>query len=177
MTLSFQAVDGEADQAEDAVDLADIECSCENPDDQYLLEVDAGSVILVHKACGKQPCGDYLDLVELPPTAVTVTAEPYGNCDGQEWHGEHRCDCGIILAATVNDRAVVYDGRPYLIGRVYKGEDWDLWRVTEDVDAQGQPFIHLVTREGTSEGGPVPIGRVVSFWNRLTLQPLTSKES
>lgn len=157
--------------------LEDAECPCDNPDDQYVLEIDAGNVLLHHRACGRPPRGDYLDLVELPRTPVTLKAVPYGNCDGREWHGEHRCDCGSALVATVNDRAVLHDNRAYLIGRIYKDSDWDYWRITGDVDAQGQPLIHLVTRDGVSNGGPVPIGRVADFWNLLTLQPLTPKES
>lgn len=82
----------------------DTECGCQNPDDQYLLEIDAGSVVLIHQACGKQMRGDYLDLVELPRIPVTVKAEPYGNCDGSQWHGEHQCDCGVVLVATVKPR-------------------------------------------------------------------------
>jgi hypothetical protein len=170
--LSFHPVDPEAEQAEDALGFDDTECSCEKPDDQYLLDIDQGAVSLVHKACGKQMHGDYHDLVEAGPVPVTVKAVPYGGCDGQQWHGEYQCDCGIILATTVNDRAVVHDGRPYLIGRDYKDKDWDLWRITGNVDAQGQPLMHLVARDGTNRGGLVPIGRVASFWNRLILQPL-----
>ncbi|MCL8016915.1 hypothetical protein [Streptomyces sp. AS02] len=96
----FPLVDDQAGADDDA--LADSECSCSQPDDQYLLEIDNGSVFLIHKACGKQPRGDYTCLVEMPPVQVTVVAEPYGNCDGREWHGEYRCDCGIALVATVN---------------------------------------------------------------------------
>lgn len=80
----------------------DFDCSCPDPDDQYLLEIDNGSVSLVHKACGKQPYDDYVDMVELPQIPVTVKALPYGNCDGREWHGEYRCDCGIALVASIN---------------------------------------------------------------------------
>lgn len=99
MTHLFLTTEDQTPSAEDQA-LADSECSCLKPDDQYLLEVDAGSVSLVHKACGKQARGDYLDLVEMAPIPVTVTAVPYGGCDGSEWHGEYRCDCGIALVAT-----------------------------------------------------------------------------
>lgn len=78
------------------------ECPCPTPDDQYLLEIDEGSVLLAHKACGKAPRGDWwqdnLSLMQVP---VTVTAVPYGTCDGSEWHGEHRCDCGKVAALTL----------------------------------------------------------------------------
>lgn len=92
---------------------SDEECRCPSPDDQYLLEVDNGAVFLIHRACGKQPSGDYTDLVETGPIAVTVKAVPYGGCDGSEWHGEHRCDCGIALVATVNPRTVPGGRLPY----------------------------------------------------------------
>ena len=97
--------------------LADSECSCPTPDDQYLLEIDNGAVFLIHKACGKQPAGDYTDLVEMGPIPVTVTAVPYGGCDGSEWHGEHRCDCGIALVATVNTRFVLGGRLPFTRNR------------------------------------------------------------
>lgn len=85
---------------EEDVALADSECHCAEPDDQYELSVDEGGVHLTHKACGKQPAGDYLELVEMAPIPVTVKAEPYAGCDGSQWHGEYRCDCGVILLVT-----------------------------------------------------------------------------
>lgn len=104
MSSPFRAVEG-PHHDEDEV-WADSECRCADPDDQYLLEIDNGAVFLIHKTCGKQPSGDYTDLVEMGPIPVTVTAVPYGSCDGREWHGEYRCDCGIALVATVNRRFV-----------------------------------------------------------------------
>lgn len=117
----------------------DDECSCPNPDDQYLLEIDNGAVFLAHRACGKQPRGDYMDLVEMARIPVTIKAHPYGNCDGSEWHGEYRCDCGIALAATVNGLAVVHDDVPYLVGRDYRDRDGAVWHITGDRDRQGGP--------------------------------------
>lgn len=84
------------------VALDESECPCPKPDGQYELSIDAGSVLLTHKACGKQPRGDYLDLVEMAPIPVTVKAEPYRGCDGGAWHGEYRCDCGTTLLVTPN---------------------------------------------------------------------------
>lgn len=95
----------------------DAQCACLNPDDQYLLEIDNGAVFLVHKACGKQPAGDYTDLVEMRPIPVTLTAEPYGNCDGREWHGDYRCDCGVALVATINLRSVPGGQLPFTRNR------------------------------------------------------------
>ena len=47
-------------------------CLCPNPDDQYLLEIDASSVFLKHAACGK-PVGEWAeDALQLPPTPVTL---------------------------------------------------------------------------------------------------------
>lgn len=96
---------------------SDSECGCPNPDDQYLMEIDAGSVSLIHKACGKQARGDYLDLVEMAPIPVTVTAVPYGGCDGSEWHGEYRCDCGISLVVTIPPRTVPGGRLPFTRNR------------------------------------------------------------
>lgn len=116
MTHLFLTTEDLTPSAEDQA-LADSECPCLKPDDQYLLEVDAGSVSLVHKACGKQARGDYLDLVEMAPVPVTVTAVPYGGCDGAEWHGEYRCDCGISLAVTVPPRTVPGGRLPFTRNR------------------------------------------------------------
>ncbi|MER5277746.1 hypothetical protein ABT025_18585 [Streptomyces sp. NPDC002809] len=44
----------------DVPDDAYATCQCPNPDDQYLMEIDAGSVGLRHTACGR-PAGDWTD--------------------------------------------------------------------------------------------------------------------
>jgi hypothetical protein len=148
--------------------VADAECPCTKPGDQYLLEIDNGSVFLVHQACGKQPRGDYLDLVEMARLPVTVKAEPYGNCDGGAWHGEYRCDCGIALVATVNDLAVVHDDVPYLVGRDYADREGALWRVTGDRDRHGRPLVYLLPKDA---GEAVPLEEIVSDFGPLVLHP------
>jgi hypothetical protein len=147
---------------------ANTECVCPNPDDQYVLEVDAGSVFLIHKACGKQPAGDYLDLLQVDRIPVTVTAYPYGNCDGSQWHGEHRCDCGVVLVATVNGLSVVHNDVPYLVGRDYADTDGALWRITDTVDRQDRPLVHLLP-EGAGEY--IPLEEAVDSFGPLALAP------
>lgn len=67
--LNFEPVN---EPMADAPDLDDLTCRCPAPDDQYLLEIDASSVFLTHKACGK-PVDDWAaDALQLPPTAVTL---------------------------------------------------------------------------------------------------------
>lgn len=166
MTNLFEISEPQPFAEDDA--LADSECPCLNPDDQYLLAIDAGSVFLTHKACGKQPRGDYTDLVEMLQIPVTVKAEPYGNCDGGAWHGEYRCDCGSVLVATVNGLTVEYEGVPYLIGREYADCDGDLWRITDQRDAQGRPLVFLLP-EGAGED--VPLEQIASDFGPLTLAP------
>ena len=167
MTDLFQLTDPQPFDEDDT--LADSECPCVEPDDQYLLEIDAGSVSLIHKACGKQPRGDYTDLVEMPQIPVTVKAEPYGNCDGGAWHGEYRCDCGILLFVAVNGRAVLHDDVPYLVGRDYADREGAVWRITDSVDAHGRPLVYLLP-EGAGED--CPLGEIVADFGPLTLLPV-----
>jgi hypothetical protein len=167
MTILFQPA---TPQDPDQHHPGEQECSCLSPDDQYLLEVDNGSVFLIHQACGKQPAGDYTDLIEMPRMPVTVTAHPYGNCDGSEWHGEYRCDCGIALVATVNGLSVLHDDKPYLLGRDYADSDGDLWHVTDTVDASGRPLVFLLP-EGS--GADIPLAEAVTDFGPLTLTPLS----
>jgi len=145
-------------------------CRCTNPDDQYLLEVDCGSASLTHKACGKQPASwldDAFSMSQVPVTLHWHDGRPTHPEDDDSSHGQ----------LTVNDRAVICDGKAYLIGRVYREvADGDLWRITGDVDKQGQPLMHLVAPDGKPRGGPVPIGRVANWLNTLTLQPLNTLE-
>lgn len=145
------------------------ECPCPAPDDQYLLEIDEGGVLLTHKACGKTPRGDWwqesLSLMQVP---VTLTHEPYGNCDGSRWHGEHQCDCGTIPCIDVNDRAVMHDGLPYLIGRDYTDRDGSVWRITDTRDRAGNPLVFLLP-EGAGEDAP--LGEVIADFGPLALTP------
>ena len=86
----------------------------------------------------------------------------------QAWHGDFRCDCGIILVATVNGRAVLHDGVPYLVGRDYADCDGDVWHITDRVDEDGHPLVYLLP-EGT--GADVPLGQIVGDFGPLTLCP------
>lgn len=145
------------------------ECPCPTPDDQYLLEIDAGSVFLTHKACGKTPRGDWwqdsLSLLQVP---VTVTPVPYGICDGSEWHGEHRCDCGVVAVVEVNDRAVMHNGLPYLIGRDYRDREGETWHITDDRDRAGRPLVYLLPQ---GAGEDCPLEEIVTDFGPLTLAP------
>jgi hypothetical protein len=144
----------------------DVECPCPEPDDQYLLEIEEGSLFLTHKACGKSPRGDWTDVFHLDQIPVTVQAHPYGNCDGSEWHGELRCDCGINLVATVNDRSVVHDNVPYLIGRAYTDRDGEQWQIGDDRNHAGQPLIRLLP---IGSGEPAALAEIVAEEGPLTL--------
>jgi hypothetical protein len=87
----FQISEEPASENEDYDDTG---CQCPPEDTQFLLEIDEGQAVLVHATCGKQPpasWGDWHDLVTMAPIPVTVGWER--ECDGSEWHGEHRCDC------------------------------------------------------------------------------------
>jgi hypothetical protein len=86
---------------------SEFECPCPNPDDQYLMDIDGGSVSLTHKACGKPPRGDWMmESLAMDPVPVTVKGVPYGNCDGSQWHGDRRCDCGELADVTINGLTV-----------------------------------------------------------------------
>jgi len=99
-TLNFQPAD---EPEPDNEDYTDGGCQCPPGDNQYLLEIDEGQVVLVHAACGKQPSyawGDWHDLVSMGPIPVTVNWER--ECDGSPWHGFERCDCDsyVVIEAT-----------------------------------------------------------------------------
>lgn len=86
--------------ASDNPDYDDTGCQCPPGDNQYLMEIDKGQVILVHAACGNQPSsswGDWHDLVSMAPIPVTVGWER--ECDGSMWHGMDRCDHGSYIVA------------------------------------------------------------------------------
>lgn len=79
------------------------ECRCPQPDDQYLLQIEEGSAFITHAACGNPPPGDWGDYqLELMLDSIPVRLQSTPNCDGSEWHGEHRCDCGSSLVITVD---------------------------------------------------------------------------
>ncbi|WP_331731857.1 phiSA1p31-related protein (plasmid) [Streptomyces sp. NBC_01005] len=164
MTNLFQL--SEPQSFDEGYAAGDDECSCPNPDDQYLLEIDNGAVFLAHRACGKQPRGDYMDLVEMARIPVTIKVEPYGSCDGNEWHGEYRCDCGIALVVTVNGLAVVHDDVPYLVGRDYRDRDGAVWHITSDRDRQGRPLVFLLPQ---GAGEDCPLEEIVADFGPLEL--------
>jgi hypothetical protein len=67
-------------------------CRCPNPGTEYLLEIDAGHVVLTHTACGLQPDGDWwAEALQLDVTPVQVAIE--SDCNGNTWHGLQRCEC------------------------------------------------------------------------------------
>ncbi|MDX3232915.1 hypothetical protein [Streptomyces sp. ME19-01-6] len=76
------------------------ECHCQPGDTQYLLAIEEGQAVLLHAACGKKPSalGEWRDLVDMNPIPVTVEWE--SECDGSEWHGDHRCDCNSWAQVT-----------------------------------------------------------------------------
>lgn len=60
------------------------ECLCPTPDDQYLMEVDCGSVYFKHVACGRPP-GSWADeAFSMQPVAVTL----HWTQDTDYWTGE-----------------------------------------------------------------------------------------
>jgi hypothetical protein len=131
------------------------ECPCPNPDGQYLMDIDCGSVSLTHKACGKPPRGDWMtESLTMDPVPVTVKAVPYGNCDGSMWHGEHQCDCGSLAEVTINGLTVEHDGVLYLVGRDYADRDGSVWRITDQRDRDGRPLVFLLP-EGAGEDAPL----------------------
>ncbi|MEU3099644.1 hypothetical protein ABZ690_34290 [Streptomyces sp. NPDC006967] len=95
MQLNFAKADD--DTQADGPDLD--ECPCPKPDDQYLLEIDAGSVFLKHTACGKPPraSGEMVETLQLDPVSVQI--RPESNCTG--WHYEYSCDCDFWAQATI----------------------------------------------------------------------------
>jgi len=75
------------------------ECPCPKPDDQYLLEIDAGSVFLTHAPCGKPPrdSSEMVESLQLGPVQVQI--RPESDCTG--FHYEHTCDCDFWAQATI----------------------------------------------------------------------------
>ncbi|MFF2522482.1 hypothetical protein [Streptomyces liangshanensis] len=118
-TLRFHPVAESETLTESA---AEDECSCPE-DGQYVLEIDCGSISILHKACGKArpDRGDALDTLFLDAVPVTLATEPYGNCDGSRWHGEHQCDCGTVDVITINglDKPEALPADFFQVGRLY----------------------------------------------------------
>ncbi|MET8765507.1 hypothetical protein [Streptomyces sp. NPDC004658] len=98
MDLIFKPCETE-DSPDEPDEPARDECPCPKPDGQYLLEIDAGSVFLTHRACGKPP-RDSNEMVEnLHLAPVLVQIQPENNCTG--WHYEYSCDCDFWAQATI----------------------------------------------------------------------------
>ncbi|MFE7780334.1 hypothetical protein [Streptomyces nigrescens] len=88
--------------AEEEADLDDDTCPCENPDDQYVMEIDEGRVALHHAACGKAPNwgGDWEELVFSSP--VTVRAAWESDCTGVHYSDyTFGCDCDHWVQVTL----------------------------------------------------------------------------
>jgi hypothetical protein len=137
------------------------ECPCPDPDDQYLMDIDAGAVNLVHKACGKQPrqwLDDAFDLRQIPVTLHWHDGRPvHADDDDNSW--------GVL---TVNHRTVLHDDVPYLVDRQYADREGALWHITELVDGQDRPLVFLLP-EGAGEY--IPLGELVDDFGPLTLHP------
>ncbi|MFF1713548.1 hypothetical protein [Streptomyces sp. NPDC058268] len=73
MNSPFEPLPPGADELIGGEPAPELECTCVPPDDQYVLEIESGSVFLVHAACEKpaQPWTD--DSYSLCPTPVTLT--------------------------------------------------------------------------------------------------------
>ncbi|MFJ1782450.1 hypothetical protein ACIOKA_37725 [Streptomyces anulatus] len=69
--INFESVDPPTGDEEDLTD-AYTTCQCPQPDDQYLMEVDAGSVMLRHAAC-RRPAAEWTDDgYSMDPIPVTL---------------------------------------------------------------------------------------------------------
>lgn len=138
-----------------------LECKCKDSDDQYLLEIDCGSVSLVHKACGK-PHGSWLDDA-FGMDRIPVTLHWH---EGRPTYPDYDADSYGVL--TVNHRAVLHDDVPYLVGRDYADREGDVWHITDQVNTQGQPLVYLLP-EGA--GVDVALPEIVADFGPLTLTP------
>lgn len=139
----------------------DRECPCPDPDDQYLMQIDAGTVYLTHKACGKHPrswLDDAFGTDEIPVTLTWHRHGPTAADDNEDSYG----------LLTINGRAVLYDDVPYLVDREYADREGAVWRITELVDRQDRPMVFLLP-EGAGEH--VPLSEIVADFGPLTLLP------
>lgn len=141
------------------------ECPCTDPDDQYLMEIDAGTVFLVHKACGKQPRSWLDDAFSLDRIPVTLHWH-----DGRPTHPED--DDNSYGWLTVNDRCVMHDDVPYLIGRNYTDREGAVWRINDSVEIPDRPMVYLLP-EGAGED--CPLAEIVADFGPLTLRPLADR--
>jgi hypothetical protein len=139
----------------------DPSCSCPNPDDQYTLEIDNGSVLITHRACGKTPAGDWNEVLVLDALPVTVRWERPHPC----WC-ETGCDCDVYAVLTANHVSVMHDGVPYLVNRAYADTDGALWHISDHIDHHGNPLVYLLPQ---GSGEPAPLGQIVSDYGPLTL--------
>jgi hypothetical protein len=146
---------------ETAPDPSARECPCPEPDDQYLMQIDAGTVFLTHKACGKPPrawLDDAFGTHEMPVTLHWHVDGPTGADDDVNSYG----------LFTINGRAVLHDDVPYLVERQYADREGAVWHITELVDREDRPLVFLLP-EGAGEY--VPLGEVVDDFGPLTLRP------
>lgn len=95
-----------APDSEQDTDLDDGTCPCENPDDQYVMDIEEGNVYLRHAACGKVPnWGDWNDLVCSGPVPVRAVWE--SNCTGSHRSGYTlSCDCDYWVQVTLPGESV-----------------------------------------------------------------------
>jgi len=142
------------------------ECPCPDPDDQYLMQIDCGTVFLTHKACGKQPrpwIDDAFGTDELPVTLHWHHHAPTAADDNEDSWG----------VFTVNGLCVVHDDVPYLMGRDYADRDGAAWHITSLPDAQDRPLVFL---QPEGAGAYVPLAEVVADFGPLTLIPIPTSE-
>ncbi|MFJ9380164.1 phiSA1p31-related protein [Streptomyces sp. NPDC101455] len=143
---------------DDEPGLSTYECACVDPDDQYLVEIDAGTVFLTHKACGKTPQAWLDDAFSMGRVAVTL-----------HWHHEgatHEDDDNAHGVLTINGLAVVYENVPYLIGREYTDREGDVWHVTDERDRSDRPLVHLLPE---AAGESLPLEWALSDYGPFTL--------
>lgn len=76
----------------------DSTCGCQDPDDQYLFNIDCGEVELRHAACGKPPRWmDWQDISFSDTVLATVTIEHCCDCNPYVQLGH---DCGSEINIT-----------------------------------------------------------------------------
>lgn len=143
---------------------SDFECSCADPDDQYLLEIDCGSADFTHKACGKSPKPQFDDAFSMDRIPVTLNWH-----EGRPTYPDYDADSYGVL--TVNHRAVLHDDVPYLVDRQYADRDGAAWHITELVDQQDRPLVFLLP-EGAGEY--IPLAELVDDFGPLTLVSATN---
>lgn len=73
MNSPFEPLSPGADELVGGEPAPELGCTCGAPDDQYVLELESGSVFLVHAACGKPAQHWTDDDYSLSPIPVTLT--------------------------------------------------------------------------------------------------------